>query len=62
MDRFWIRALDEAEEAERRAKALRDRFGHDAESRCRAELAAFGPDDPRRRRVEDVARALRWLQ
>ena len=60
MDRFWIRALDEAEQAEARAKALRARFGEKAEARCRAELMTFAPEDPRRRLIEDVRRALRW--
>ncbi|HEY0646277.1 hypothetical protein [Phenylobacterium sp.] len=62
MDGFWIRALDEAEHAEDRARALRARFGDQAEARCRAELQSIGPTDPRRRRVEDVRRALRWVQ
>jgi hypothetical protein len=60
MDIYWLRALDEAEQAELRARALRDRFGLDAETRCREELATFSAADPRRRNVEDVARALRW--
>ena len=60
MDGFWIRALDEAEHAEDRARALRARFGSQAEARCRAELQNFGPADPRRRKIEDVWRALRW--
>ena len=60
MEKFWIRALDDAEQAEVRAKALRERFGDEAEARCRAELLSFAPHDPRRRRVADVARALRW--
>lgn len=60
MEAFWIRALDEAERAEARAKALRERFGANAEARCLDELAAFAPSDPRRRRIEDVWRALRW--
>ena len=57
---FWLRALDEAERAEARAKALRARFGRDAEARCADELQSFGPSDPRRRGIEDVRRALRW--
>jgi hypothetical protein len=60
MEAFWIRALDDAERAEARAKALRARFGREAEARCDAELSGFSPADPRRRRVEDVQRALRW--
>jgi hypothetical protein len=60
MDGFWIRALDEAERAEDRARALRARFGLEAEARCRAELKTFADADPRRRRIEDVRRALRW--
>ena len=60
MEDFWIRALDEAERAETRAKALRARFGSDAEARCLAELQTFAPSDPRRRGLEDVRRALRW--
>ena len=60
MEEFWIRALDEAERAEARAKALRARFGREAEARCLDELQNFAPSDPRRRRVEDVRRALRW--
>jgi hypothetical protein len=55
-----MRALDDAEEAEVRAKQLRERFGEQAEARCRAELLSFAPHDPRRRRAEDVFRALRW--
>lgn len=60
MDEFWIKALNEAEQAEARARRLRARFGEAAEERCRAELQAVAPDDPRRRKVEDVRRALRW--
>lgn len=60
MDVYWIRALDEAEQAEARARALRARFGDEAEERRRAELKAFPSDDPRRRRTENVRRALRW--
>lgn len=60
MESFWMRALDDAEEAEVRAKALRERFGDQAEARCHAELMSFSLHDPRRRRVADVARALRW--
>lgn len=62
MDGYWLRALDEAEHAEDRARALRARFGEQAEARCRAELLNIGPADPRRRRFEDVQRALRWVQ
>lgn len=58
---FFMRALNAAERAELRAKALRDRFGEAAEDRCRDEIASFSPSDPRRRRVEDVRRALRWV-
>lgn len=60
MDEFWTRALNEAEQAEAQARTLRARFGDEAEERCRAELRNVPPDDPRRRRVEDVRRALRW--
>lgn len=60
MEGFWIRALDAAEQAEAKAKALRARFGRDAEARCRAELQSFAESDPRRDRVADVVRALRW--
>lgn len=60
MEDYWLRALDDAERAEARAKALRARFGQDAEARCRAELQSFSDRDPRRRRVADVFRALRW--
>jgi len=60
MEDYWIRALDQAEQAEARAKALRARFGDKAEARCRAELMTFAPEDPRRREIEDVRRALRW--
>lgn len=60
MENFWMRALDDAERAEARAKALRERFGKNAEDRCRAELQSFDQRDPRRRRVADVFRALRW--
>ncbi|WP_296596245.1 hypothetical protein [Phenylobacterium sp.] len=60
MENFWLRALDEAERAEARAKALRARFGEAAEARCRDELQSFAESDPRRRRVADVFRALRW--
>ena len=42
------------------ARDLRRRFGPQAETRCRDELASFAPRDPRRHRVEDVRRALRW--
>ena len=60
MESFWLRALDDAEQAEARAKALRARFGESAEARCRAELQSFDERDPRRRRIADVFRALRW--
>jgi hypothetical protein len=60
MEGFWIRALDEAERAEAKAKALRKKFGAAAEARCRDELQNFTSSDPRRRRLEDVWRALRW--
>lgn len=60
MDAYWLRALDEAEQAEARAQTLRKRFGRDAEARCSAELETFAPADPRRRDMEDVRRALRW--
>jgi len=60
MEDFWMRALDDAEKAEARAKALRARFGEDAEARCQAELQSFSERDPRRRRLADVFRALRW--
>lgn len=60
MDHYWIRALEEAERAEARARSLRARFGEAAEDRCRADLEDFPPDDPRRRQAEDVRRALRW--
>jgi hypothetical protein len=60
MDAYWLRALDEAEAAEARAKTLRKRFGRDAEARCQEELANFATADPRRRDMEDVRRALRW--
>jgi hypothetical protein len=60
MENFWMRALDDAEQAEVRAKAMRERFGRDAEARCRAELQSFSESDPRRRRIADVFRALRW--
>lgn len=61
MDAYWLRALEEVEQAERRARALRARFGPDAEARCRDELEAFAQADPRRRNLEDVHRALRWV-
>lgn len=60
MEGFWIRSLDDAERAEARAQALRDRYGGGAEARCRDELQTFARSDPRRRRIEDVRRALRW--
>jgi hypothetical protein len=60
MDGYWIRALDDAERAEARARAMRQRFGVAAEDRCDSELKSFAAADPRRRRVEDVRRALRW--
>lgn len=60
MESFWMRALTAAEQAEAKAQALRARFGQEAEARCRAELQTFAPRDPRRSRVADVARALRW--
>ena len=60
MEGYWLRALDEAERAEARAKALRARFGPRAEAKCLDELQSFSPGDPRRRGLEDVRRALRW--
>lgn len=60
MENFWIRSLEEADEAEREARELRARFGRQAEARCLEELHNFAPHDPRRRHVEDVRRALRW--
>jgi hypothetical protein len=60
MEGFWIRALDEAEQAEATAKALRKRFGPHAEARCLDELQRVSESDPRRRQIEDVRRALRW--
>lgn len=60
MDQYWLRALDEAEQAELRAQVLRNRYGPDAEARCNEELDTFSPTDPRRRDIEDVRRALRW--
>jgi len=60
MESFWMRALDDAEQAELRAKTMRARFGEQAEARCRAELQSFSEHDPRRRRIADVFRALRW--
>lgn len=60
MEGFWTRALDAAEQAEAKARALRERFGRDADALCRAELQSFAPHDPRRSRVADVVRALRW--
>ena len=60
MESFWLRSLDDAEKAEARAKAMRERFGQEAEARCRAELQSFSEHDPRRRRIADVFRALRW--
>ncbi|MFZ5719604.1 MAG: hypothetical protein ACOY5Y_09085 [Pseudomonadota bacterium] len=60
MDLYWIRALEEAECAEARARALRDRFGDEAEARWLSELNGLEPDDPRWRQAHDVQRALRW--
>jgi hypothetical protein len=60
MESFWMRALDDAEQAEVRARTMRERFGENAEDRCRAELQSFSEHDPRRRRIADVFRALRW--
>jgi hypothetical protein len=60
MEDYWIKALDEAERAEARARALRARFGREAEARCLDELQSFSASDPRRRGIEDVRRALRW--
>lgn len=60
MGNFWLRALERAEQAEAQARALRERFGRDAEARCLEELRSFAPTDPRRHEIEDVRRALRW--
>jgi len=56
-----LRALNEAELAELRARKLRARFGDEAEATCSAELRSFAPDDRRRRRLEEVQRALRRI-
>jgi hypothetical protein len=61
MQEFWLRALEAMDEAEDRARELRRRFGTAAEARCADEIATFAPHDPRRHRVEDVRRALRWV-
>jgi|1185.fasta_scaffold1149552_2 hypothetical protein len=53
-----LRALNEAELAELRARKLRARYGEDAEATCSAELRSFAPDDPRRRKLEKVRQAL----
>jgi len=60
MTDVWLRALNNAELADLRARRLRARYGDDAEARCAAELRSFAPDDPRRRKLEDVRRALKW--
>ena len=60
MEDFWLRALNNAELAELRARKLRARYGQGAEERCSAELRSFARDDPRRRKLQDVQRALRW--
>jgi hypothetical protein len=60
MDEYWLRALNNAELAELRARSLRARFGQEAEAQCMAELTSFALDDPRRRKLEQVRRALRW--
>ena len=54
-----LRALNTAELAELRARSIRARFGDKAEARCAAELRSFAPDDPRRRKLEQVKRALK---
>jgi hypothetical protein len=56
----WLRALNTVELAELRARKLRDRYGERAEAQCAAELRSFAPDDPRRRKLEQVKNALRW--
>lgn len=54
-----LRDLNSAELAELRARRLRERYGAAAEAQCSAELRSFAPDDPRRRKLEDVQRVLR---
>ena len=60
MEDYWLRALNNAELAELRARKLRSRYGEAAETHCDAELRSFAPDDPRRRKLKDVQRALKW--
>lgn len=55
----WLRALNDVELAELRARRLRERYGAAAEDECAAEIRSFAPDDPRRRRLEQVRKALR---
>lgn len=58
MDGYWFRALEQAEAAERRAKALRETFGSEAEAHC---SDAVGPsEDAPAPRPDDVRKALRW--
>ncbi|MBX3485752.1 hypothetical protein [Phenylobacterium sp.] len=56
----WLRALNNVELAELRARRLRERYGASAEDECASEIRSFAPDDPRRRRLEQVKKALRW--
>lgn len=58
MSEFWLKALEAAESAEEEARALRKRYGREAE----AKLDATPRTDDRRRResLDDVRRALRW--
>lgn len=60
MEDFWLRALNNAELAELRARTLRVRYGEEAEAQCSAELRSFDESDPRRRKLKDVQRALKW--
>lgn len=59
MQNDGLRAVNNAELAELRARSLRARYGETAEARCSAELRSFAPDDPRRRRLEQVKQALK---
>jgi hypothetical protein len=60
MEEYWLRALNNAELAELRARKLRARYGEKAEAQCSAELRSFDERDPRRRKLQDVQRALKW--
>ena len=56
-----VRAVIERDVHEaKRHEAEERRQRKESEARCRDELQSFDRHDPRRRRVADVFRALRW--